>query len=114
MISSSIGFTLQGRTESREFWVRIILGQMPFIQFLLSSSTSKRFKNTLKTMKMDKRLKFISQSFLETKQQALSYFIYIAMDPLNLQSLTLDNGQRKEKLVIKEIDGCFVLISRHP
>jgi hypothetical protein len=50
--------------------------------------------------------------------QAVSFFIKLEgfCDDASVQSLTLENGQTQEKLVIKGVNGIFdpVTISRYP
>jgi hypothetical protein len=54
------------------------------------------------------------QDFLEAKQQQVGFFIKLEnfRDAASVQSLTLENGQTQEKLVIK--GGLYVTISRYP
>ena len=57
---------------------------------------------------------FFSQDFLEFMQH-VNYFIYIDhWGFFNVESLTLDNGQTKEKLVIKNARQGHVTVSRYP
>jgi hypothetical protein len=53
---------------------------------------------------------------LESNQQAFGYFVRIHhWHPFNVESLTLDNSQTKEKFVIEEVgEYAEVNISRYP
>jgi hypothetical protein len=60
---------------------------------------------------------FFTQDFLEANQ-AVSFFVKrkILRDAISVQSLTLENGQTREKLVIKRATAFYgpVMILRYP